>query len=139
MSRTWVVALWTAPEYKRAEAVRLGSKYPFEFAHAIGRSRNPALITCLRDLAAEHCHDLRFASICAWAYGQLRAGDELNLLADSSGSIARHAPPAASFKSPLSKVPRPGLCSNLRGISLRGTPDGALTTSLMLRLSGKVQ
>jgi hypothetical protein len=64
-------------------AVHLGSKYPFELAHAIGRSRNPAFVTCLRDLAAKHCPDLRFASICAWAYGRLGAADELNSLTDS--------------------------------------------------------
>ncbi len=63
-------------------AVRLGSKYPFELAHAIGRSRNPELVTYLRELAAKHFQDLRFADICAWAYGQLGAGDELKSLAD---------------------------------------------------------
>lgn len=64
-------------------AIQLSSKYPFELAHAIGRTRNPSLITHLRDIAAQHWHDLRFAGICAWAYGQLGAGNELASLADS--------------------------------------------------------
>jgi hypothetical protein len=64
-------------------AVQLGSKYPFELAHAIGRSRNPIFIGVLRDLAAKHYEDLEFASICAWAFRQLGAGDELSSLANA--------------------------------------------------------
>lgn len=74
-------------------AIRFGSRYPFELAHAIGRSRNPSFIAHLRDLAAQHCHDLRFAGICAWAYGQLGAGEELASLADS---VREHFEPSLS-------------------------------------------
>jgi hypothetical protein len=64
-------------------AIHLGSKYPFDLAHAIGRSRNPLSLRILRDLAARHLEDLEFASICAWAFGQLGAGDELSSLAEA--------------------------------------------------------
>ena len=44
------------------------------------------------------------------------------------GSIARLAPPAASFKSPLSKLPRTARPHHSRAVTVRGSPDRALTT-----------
>jgi hypothetical protein len=64
-------------------AIHLGSKYPFEMAHAIGRSRNPLFVEFLRDLAAKHRENLEFASICAWAFGHLGASNELSSLTNA--------------------------------------------------------
>ena len=41
----------------------------------------------------------------------------------------RLAPPAASFKSPLSKLPRTARPHHSRAVTVRGSPDRALTTS----------
>jgi hypothetical protein len=74
----------------------------------------------------------RFVCRCALRNGQIGFWDTLfpgpKHQEHASGSIARPAAPAASFKSPLSKVPARTVFLLVR-IFVRGTPDRALTTS----------
>jgi hypothetical protein len=52
--------------------------YPYEFAWAVGRKKDTALLPGLLSLFNKHSNDLDFLSIYVWALGQLGAQDHLS-------------------------------------------------------------
>jgi hypothetical protein len=47
--------------------------YPYEFAWAVGRNKDTALLPILASLFDSHSNDLDFSSMYVWAFGQLGA------------------------------------------------------------------
>ena len=66
--------------HKRAAALALAARYPFEFAHAVGRTADKTLRVPLRELLQANLCDLEFLSIYAYALGKIRAKEELEAL-----------------------------------------------------------
>jgi hypothetical protein len=73
----WRMRVIEALLTKATTVVSIDSLYPCEFAWAVGRNKNAALIPKLRVLFEKHSSDLEFLSIYVWALGQLGARDEL--------------------------------------------------------------
>jgi len=63
---------------KGATGVSFRSLYPYEFAWAVGRNKDTALLPILVSLFDNHSNDLDFLSIYVWALGQLGAQDHLS-------------------------------------------------------------
>ncbi len=63
--------------HQRPAALALASRYPFEFAHATGRTGEKALRGPLRELLRANSGDLEFLSIYAYALGKIGAKGEL--------------------------------------------------------------
>ncbi len=69
--------------HKRSVALALAVRYPFEFAHAVGRTADITLRDPLRDLFRTNFGDLEFLSIYAYALGKIGAREELQSLKTS--------------------------------------------------------
>jgi hypothetical protein len=63
---------------KEATGVSFSSLYPYEFAWAVGRSKDAALLPILASLFDNHSKDLDFLSKYVWALGQLGAQGHLS-------------------------------------------------------------
>lgn len=70
-------------ERSRSAALTLAARYPFEFAHAVGRTGDKALRVPLRELLHANSSDLEFLSIYAYALGKIGAKEELQSLKTS--------------------------------------------------------
>jgi len=66
--------------HQRSVALALASRYPFEFAHAVGRTGDNTLRGPLRQLLQANSGDLEFLSIYAYALGKIGAKGELQTL-----------------------------------------------------------
>ncbi len=66
--------------HNRAKAISLSRIYPFEFAHAAGRSGDVSVLAPLRALFNKNSHDVEFLSIYAYALGKLAGSEELDHL-----------------------------------------------------------
>src|SRR6266849_4967302 len=66
--------------HQRSAALTFASRYPFEFAHAAGRTGDKALVAPLRELLRANSDDLEFLSIYAYALGKIGAKGELQSL-----------------------------------------------------------
>jgi hypothetical protein len=66
--------------HRRPAALRLASRYPFEFAHAAGRTGDETLRVHLRELWHANSGDTEFLSIYAYALGKIGAKEELQTL-----------------------------------------------------------
>jgi hypothetical protein len=66
-------------EHRRA-AIHLADRYPFEFAHAVGRLEDRRLLRVLCRLFPSNCSSVEFLSIYAYALGKLKATTQLNAL-----------------------------------------------------------
>lgn len=66
--------------YDRPKALVFARKYPFEFAHAAGRSGDRSVLNALRSLFDANSHDVEFLSIYAYALGKLNCREGLELL-----------------------------------------------------------
>jgi hypothetical protein len=58
----------------------IAKQYPYEFVHAVGRTKNPALIPEILDLFKENKSDIEFLSIFTWCLGVLGADKHLKLI-----------------------------------------------------------
>ena len=67
-------------DYDRPTALLIAKRYPFEFAHAVGRSGDDSLVSYLTDLFPANQDDMEFISIYAFALGKLGAIAELESL-----------------------------------------------------------
>ena len=67
-------------DYDRPTALLIAKRYPFEFAHAVGRSGDDSLVSYLTDLFPANQGDMEFISIYAFALGKLGAIAELESL-----------------------------------------------------------
>ena len=67
-------------DYDRPTALLIAKRYPFEFAHAVGRSGDDSLVSYLTDLFPANQDDMEFISIYAFAMGKLGAIAELESL-----------------------------------------------------------
>ncbi|MEX2186212.1 MAG: hypothetical protein WD875_05445, partial [Pirellulales bacterium] len=63
--------------YDRESGLQLAASFPFEFAHAVGRLADSALLEPLCALFEDNCNDAEFLSIYAYALGKLKAESEL--------------------------------------------------------------
>ena len=61
----------------------IAAQYPFEFTHAVGRSRTKELLPILLTLFRDNCGDPDFLSIFAWCLGILGAREHLALVEDA--------------------------------------------------------
>jgi hypothetical protein len=66
--------------YDRPKALALSREYPFEFAHAAGRSGDRSVLDSLRALFDANSHNPEFLSIYAYALGKLACREGLELL-----------------------------------------------------------
>jgi len=66
-------------------AIQLAEKYPFEFAHAVGRIEDADLLDTLCNLFPAHSTDVAFLSIYAYALGKLGASEQLDALREHVG------------------------------------------------------
>ena len=66
--------------YDRVSALSWSRQYPFEFAHAVGRTGEASLVGALGALFEENSNDLEFVSIYAYALGKIGATAELDAL-----------------------------------------------------------
>lgn len=64
----------------RSSALALSRQYPFEFAHAVGRTGDASLLDALRSIFEVSSNNLEFLSIYAYALGKIGARDELESL-----------------------------------------------------------
>jgi hypothetical protein len=69
--------------YDRPQAIILAAQYPFEFAHAVGRSQDKSMFDLLVTLYRENSNNLDFVGIYAYALGKIGADKELELLSNS--------------------------------------------------------
>jgi hypothetical protein len=66
--------------HKPFVALALARRYPFEFAHAVGRTGDKSFRDPLCDLLQTNFGDLEFLSIYAYALGKIGAKEELESL-----------------------------------------------------------
>jgi hypothetical protein len=66
--------------HDRSTAMMLADRFPFEFAHAVGRTEDRTLLEPLRGLFDAHSNSLEFLSIYAYALGKLSAKGDLESL-----------------------------------------------------------
>jgi len=66
--------------HDRPAAIAQSRHYPFEFAHAVGRTGDASLLQELRALFTEYSDDPEFISIYAYALGKISAEAELESL-----------------------------------------------------------
>jgi|SRR6266403_950180 len=66
--------------HKPFVALALAGRYPFEFAHAVGRTGDKAFRDPLCDLLQTNFGDLEFLSIYAYALGKIGASEKLESL-----------------------------------------------------------
>jgi hypothetical protein len=66
--------------HDRPKALVLSQQYPFEFAHAAGRSGDRSTLNSLRALFDANSHDVEYLSIYAYALGKLSCPEELESL-----------------------------------------------------------
>jgi hypothetical protein len=66
--------------HNRASALSWSRQYPFEFAHAVGRTGDASLVGALGSLFEANSNDLEFVSIYAYALGKVGAAAELDAL-----------------------------------------------------------
>lgn len=74
--------------YDRSQAIVLAPKYPVEFAHAVGRSRDKSMLDLLVSLYQQNSNSLEFLGIYAYALGKVGADKELQLLSKSVAARA---------------------------------------------------
>lgn len=72
--------LESALKHDRSVAIALSESYPFEFAHAVGRSGDSTLASLLRPLFEANAKDQKFLAIYAYALGKIGAREDLDSL-----------------------------------------------------------
>jgi hypothetical protein len=66
--------------HDRDTALLVACRFPFEFAHAVGRTQDQSLLEPLLKLFDENSKDIEFLSIYAYALAKLAAKTELESL-----------------------------------------------------------
>ena len=95
-----------ADEYWRARVIQalleqntqglktIAKQYPYEFVHAVGRTKDIAHLPEVLNLFKENRSDIEFLSIFTWCLGVLRANKHLKLIEraidEIKGSLTRH-------------------------------------------------